>query len=117
MNPTSDCLASSREHLSAAGLERRDASSAEDAVAVGAARLATIGRVADLSAIEDELASIQIPSGILAVAGEIADGSDVPGIETTQLELLVRFLLWSGRAIHECETRGQLAAASGGSSI
>ena len=48
----------------------------------------------ELSAIESELALIEPPKEMMAVVEEIADGSDVVGIEKWRLEYLVRFVLW-----------------------
>jgi hypothetical protein len=47
-----------------------------------------------LSAIHAELAAIELPKEMMAVEEEIADGSDVVGIEKWRLEFLVRFVLW-----------------------
>jgi hypothetical protein len=48
----------------------------------------------ELSAIEGELAAIELPKEMMAVVEERADGFDVVGIEKWRLEYLVRFVLW-----------------------
>ena len=59
------------------------------------------GTVSLLESIPVELspASLEfpVPTEILEVAAEIADGSDVPGIESSRLQYLVRLLIWSAR--------------------
>ena len=42
------------------------------------------------------LDDLRVPSGILEVAAEIVDASDVPGLESSAFELLVRLLISCG---------------------
>jgi hypothetical protein len=75
---------------------------------VGASALSILGgcflhryrlpsNLAQLGTIADELSAIQISKEILEVAEAIVDVSDGPGVERTQLEYLVRYLLYVGR--------------------
>jgi hypothetical protein len=89
----------------------RPGSAEEQKSALATTHASPFARLGDLSAIESELAAIQIPREILEVAEEIADASDVPGIETGPLEHLVRFLLWAGRTMYQLEEKQRKAGA------
>jgi hypothetical protein len=55
--------------------------------------------LAQLGTIADGLSAIRTPKENLEVAEAIVDVSDGPGVEHTQLEYLVRYLLYAARKI------------------
>ncbi|MGO9701175.1 MAG: hypothetical protein ACLPX7_18135 [Xanthobacteraceae bacterium] len=65
----------------------------EDIPNLGTAIRAVLRAEACLPSLEE----LEIRPEILEAAGEIADASDVPGIETERLEFLVRIVVWADR--------------------
>jgi hypothetical protein len=87
--------------LVGAEVPRPEASPAEhcsfEAVVVGTAETNPSEFLSVLAAPGGPLSAIQIPREILALAEEIADGSDVPGLERSRLEFFLRMVLFLDR--------------------